>query len=265
MESSSAPKHKQEEPITPPADDEPNAKKRKRDGLDESDPKLREFLEVMDPGRAPKRARDDDVMAAAVRDDVPQPPIPEDESDDEYEDIPAKISKPPVSPVVDQSRSDDTTAPLAEPAPPEPQAPPDAEEEELRNAGATDDEWLRSRTNRLLDLVDPDDPHFAAQKPPASAPQSQIPAASTGPNEETAEEPTTVLEDPDPRPARVQDGETPADVIERTRRLFVRNLPYNATEDDLRAHFGAYGSLEEVSKGVKTSSPNFFVFLPQSL
>lgn len=250
-EPSKAPRPRQEEPLTPP-NEETSAKKRKRNGLDEADPKLREFLEVMDPGRAPKRARDDALMPTAGQADTAQPPLPEDESDDEYENIPAKISKPPVPLEVDHPRGDETAA-LADPPPPPPappaelQPPPDAEEEP-RNFGTTDDEWLRSRTNRLLDLVDPDDPHFAAQRAPAPAdePLRQIPAAATGPNEETRADPIPLLEVPEPRPAGLQDGETAADVIERTSRLFVRNLPYTATEDDLIAHFGSFGSLEEV-------------------
>ena len=216
----------------------------------------------MDPGRAPKRARDDALTPTAGQADTAQPPIPEDESDDEYENIPAKISKPPVPLEVDHPRGDETAA-LADLPPPsappaELQPPPDAEEEP-RNFGTTDDEWLRSRTNRLLDLVDPDDPHFAAQRAPAPTdePLRQIPAATTGPNEETRADSIPVLEVPEPRPAGLQDGETAADVIERTSRLFVRNLPYTATEDDLIAHFGSFGSLEEVREEQTTSLPQY--------
>jgi multiple RNA-binding domain-containing protein 1 len=36
------------------------------------------------------------------------------------------------------------------------------------------------------------------------------------------------------------------DAIRESGRLFVRNLPYTATEDDLRTHFEKYGTLEEV-------------------
>jgi multiple RNA-binding domain-containing protein 1 len=34
--------------------------------------------------------------------------------------------------------------------------------------------------------------------------------------------------------------------IRRTSRLFVRNLPYSATQEDLRAAFEQFGTLEEV-------------------
>ena len=36
------------------------------------------------------------------------------------------------------------------------------------------------------------------------------------------------------------------EAIQANGRLFVRNLPYTATEDDLRKHFEPYGALEEV-------------------
>lgn len=35
--------------------------------------------------------------------------------------------------------------------------------------------------------------------------------------------------------------------IRNTRRLYLRNLPYSATEDDVTEHFAAFDGLEEVS------------------
>ena len=41
-------------------------------------------------------------------------------------------------------------------------------------------------------------------------------------------------------------GDDTEEQIKKSGRLFVRNLPYTATEDDLKAHFEKYGVLEEV-------------------
>jgi multiple RNA-binding domain-containing protein 1 len=46
-------------------------------------------------------------------------------------------------------------------------------------------------------------------------------------------------------------------VIAETGRLFIRNLPYTAADDDLRAAFEAYGQVEDahvvVDKGTRRS------------
>jgi multiple RNA-binding domain-containing protein 1 len=74
---------------------------------------------------------------------------------------------------------------------------------------------------------------------------------------------TTLIVDPVEQPSLLNDESlseqdlTPADEpkdkpdpileeISKNGRLFVRNLPYTATEDDLRNHFQPFGSLEEV-------------------
>jgi RNA recognition motif-containing protein len=40
------------------------------------------------------------------------------------------------------------------------------------------------------------------------------------------------------------------DAIKENGRLFVRNLPYTASEDDLRELFAVYGTLEEVRANI---------------
>ncbi len=60
------------DPIEQPAAAErgdASQRKRKREDLDEADPKLQEFLEVMNPGQAPKRMREQ-------QEDVTTEPLP---------------------------------------------------------------------------------------------------------------------------------------------------------------------------------------------
>src|SRR5690606_22334406 len=93
------------------------------------------------------------------------------------------------------------------------------------SADATDDDWLRSRTNRLLDLVDPDDPEFAARA------VSSAPAAAATFIPETKEpahaESIADADGPDHgAPVPAEDTEDAIKQVEKTRRLFLRNLSY---------------------------------------
>ncbi|OIW26116.1 hypothetical protein CONLIGDRAFT_518689 [Coniochaeta ligniaria NRRL 30616] len=229
-------------PLTPPSED-PSLKKRKRDDLDEADPKLQEFLEVMDPKHASKKLREDIGVSGEV--EMAPPPV-EDESDGEYEEIPAKGPKAVAKetpPVV----ANDESVP-----PPQPETVPEVPAPEVVKeappTGATDDDWLRSRTNRLLDLVDPDDPSFAARNAPAAdAAPLQIPTTAGPSTEEGQPVQDTTVDHPE-GPAEPEDGDTAETLIQKTARLFVRNLPYTATEDNLRTRFEKFGAIEEVCK-----------------
>jgi multiple RNA-binding domain-containing protein 1 len=97
-----------------------------------------------------------------------------------------------------------------------------ADGEELK---ASDSDWLRSRTNRVLDLVEPaGDPQVENQT------QDQVLDA-----EEMELEAAPETQD-----------ETSDDLPVPHGRLFIRNLPFEASEDDLRTLLTPYGHLEEV-------------------
>lgn len=196
--------------------------------------------------------------SAAVPDAVVEEPpskvqameMPEGLSDDEYEVVPKKPrSKSPPKVVA------------AQPVPP-PMAVPQTAEEPVAaevpvpaapaiNPDATDDDWLRSRTNRLLDLMDPEDmPIETTTANTASvAPNTTTDSAPEGDAEPTAMEGDGEGsgEDTAAQPGVKDDTDAVIEKIKSNGRLFVRNLPYSATEDDLREHFKPYGSLEEVS------------------
>lgn len=221
-------------------DEDANAKKRKRDDVDESDPKLKEYLNVMRPGQATS-SRLEGIQDQTLQDeDVEMPPLPvEAESDDEYEEIPARKGKRQKEDAQDETMSD-----AAVEVPVESQEPTPAEAATIapRNTDATDDDWLRSRTNRLLDLVDPDDAVAMAAKPTSTAPRLEEPA-SEHPPADAADEAVdlAVLEVESP------DADDATEQIRQTARVFVRNLPFKATEAELRQHFEKYGVVDEVS------------------
>lgn len=217
------------------------SKKRKRSALDEAaDPKLGEFLEVMNPG---KKQRDD----LAVQDDehpaeaVPPPATAE--SDDEYEDLPYRNRKS------DGGRSHETglEAPVWS-------SPTDKvvildDDVPLREApavavDASDESWLRSRTNRLLDLVDADDLSLVKQIATVAPPVDHAVNEEVNENQSGAE--AAGEDDGAETPAGDQDNDSSVDLISKTARIFVRNLPYTATEDDIHGHFSKFGSVQEV-------------------
>lgn len=225
------------------ADD--NGKKRKREGVDKPDPKLKEYLDMMRPGQATSSKLEGIYgQQPSEQKDVDMAVVPVDsESDDEYETIPAKKPKHHGEAVEE--------APAAQVHVPSPVVdPPQAVDQDMPDAkgpaDATDDDWLRSRTNRLLDLVDPDD---QSALPPRPAPPSRAPAVTSGPSPPAEVELEHVpLEGPGEPAIERTDEETPTEQILRTGRLYVRNLNFKATEAELAKHFKKYGETEEVSK-----------------
>lgn len=215
--------------------------KRKRSQVEEDDVKLKEFLEVMQPANKAKK------WTASVEEDVSMEPptkvqaleVPEGESDGEYESVPKKTrQKTPPREVIVQ-----------EPVIGLPVATETTGEQPIQDAAlpdGTDDDWLRSRTNRLLDLIEPED---------IPAQNKAIDTVDTIPFETFDDEPPRVAnqeqslsyEDDVEQAEEVEKEDPIIAAIKSNGRLFVRNLPYTATEDDLRAHFAPYGTLEEVS------------------
>ncbi|KAM0475067.1 hypothetical protein ACHAPX_007199 [Trichoderma viride] len=246
--------------LRPHLKEEGNSKKRKREDLDESDPKLREFLRVMKQGKggvlADETNPDADMTGLATGGEAL---VEEGESDHEYEQIPKrqeKLRKTASSEanqnlVMNQRVSRDVTSdqgvqPVAKGVVADSVKPQEAEEAPQTSVDATDDDWLRSRTNRLLDLVDPDDL-------PQPAEQGAVDEAvrNDGENNDTAHSSHEVVMKDTPDQANDQGAnptaaDDPIAIISRTSRLFVRNLPYTATEGDLHQKFGEFGTLQEV-------------------
>ncbi|ORY54804.1 uncharacterized protein BCR38DRAFT_145735 [Pseudomassariella vexata] len=236
--------------VQPPETKEVNAKKRKRDLS--YDAKLQEFLGVMQPGKNPENS-------ALEVDEETNPrkivALSGEESDNEYEKIPSRnrsiveptTSKKVTTPsgaasnsIIPGDASGDTVS--------DAQDPPCA----LSGKAATDDDWLRLRTNRLLDLMDDDD--IAAipsrAEPSTSLPPTPVPTKSYAEPERTDE-----ADGDKPEPDSLEE-ETPLQSISRTRRLFIRNLSYKITEEDIRKFFEQYGSLEEVHLPMDRSGKN---------
>jgi multiple RNA-binding domain-containing protein 1 len=239
--------------------------KRKRELDVAADPKLQEFLEVMQPKLKTKAQLEAQHME--------EPPtkvqgieVPEGESDDEYEIVPKKARKDLPKPAVAGAPEPVASHTII---PPTPAVVPEVADIVVEQPSATneaaetvqpviatgevdDDDWLRSRTNRLLDIVEPEqlvvsvvDASTATIPPPvpttttnqseATGDAMDIDEAPEAPNQTTSEQVTTP-----------ETSDATMDAIRKNGRLFVRNLPYSATEDELRMHFEKYGAVEEV-------------------
>jgi len=234
---------------------EENALKRKREEA-EQDPKLKEFLEAyVPPSKTSIWANADAPLSSApvpMEDAVPEVVVPAEESDGEYQVIAkkAKSTQEPrdgptakqLTPEAGQMQEEPENVSHVGDAMEDVQdAPPMAEQ-----GPVTDDDWLRSRTNRVLDLVDDD------EMPPTSAPEPQ---ADVPDSPEPAVKQSGILP---PAEAQVSTAvPSEEDKIRETGRLYLRNLHFDVTEDELRLHFSKYGPLEEVRTVMSLSFTRF--------
>lgn len=259
------------------ADDEDGAgsKKRKREEPDKSDPKLQEYLRVMRSGKeslgADETAVDSDSLLAPTGSAV----VADGESDDEYVEVPSrkekqrKVDHPTKSGQVESQASSkrdlSSHSQVSTAQPPgmvaESTEPPQADQTQSIAVAteATDDDWLRSRTNRLLDLVDPDDLPGTAVGDQTGQPVGEV-VGNDNDNLHSEEDGSDDVENvvPQEDPGK-QDNDSSMDAISRTSRLFVRNLAYSATEDDIQEAFAKFGDLQEVSFSARSLFRFMFV------
>jgi multiple RNA-binding domain-containing protein 1 len=203
-------------------------------------------------------------------------PVAEAESDNEYEEAPSRkaksISQVSAQTVVPtESRQDPVDvavdAGLAQPNSMD--VDKSATEEGLLAAAPTadDDDWLRQRTSRLLDLVD-DVEVSTGNARPAPVPREGVTPANPSPHK------ASVSPDPDPivgagvgqrtsAQPREDVKESAVDLVHKTARIFVRNLAYDVNQEELHEYFGNFGEIEEVSTFLLTSNFAYFMMNPR--
>ena len=231
-------------------------RKRKREDLAESkgNAKLQEFLEVMRPPSKSNIWENQDaetpqkpaLPTPVIEDDVAR--VAQSAEDHEYlvkkrkrekprEERDAVRAEPPVSVGLPEVE--------AETIPSDCDLSQEAKKEPLAQASAvTDAEWLRSRTSRLLGLMDDDDVKVTALAevaPTENANLLQVPQLVKDDNTSIAS-------------AQLDEGSgIEGTILENNTidngRLFVRNLTYTITEEDLRRRFDdqGHGTIQEVS------------------
>lgn len=239
-----------------------NLLKRKRDVpvVEEQDPKLKEFLDVYKP-KSKKAAWEPeelpaDAGAVAVQDVVDHVVTADAQSDDEYEQVPKKTKR---------SKRDDEPSAVEEQAAashsvleeqPASEQVTDPSTQQDPNMPVSDADWARSRTSRLLGLLDDDedeDTAAGAQKPASdvSSDDEMEVERPTRPVQVIEKAPEAAASIPTPPADEGSHSDQPADpeidAVRTSMRLFVRNLPYNVQKEDLQAEFASFGSLEDVS------------------
>ncbi len=110
-----------------------------------------------------------------------------------------------------------------------------SEQQRQKSDVTNDNEWLRAKTSRVLDLVE-SEPEAKIPEPPISSERIDEPIAN--PQDEEEEELST-LGAPGPAPSQESDPSS-------AERLFVRNLPYSANETEIENLFSKFGQLKEV-------------------
>ncbi|KAF2236025.1 multiple RNA-binding domain-containing protein 1 [Viridothelium virens] len=235
--------------------------KRKRDarGGDVQDPRAEEFLGIMQPTSKTNRTLSASDIPSASKKQVfngfnqAESIAPHhNSSDDEYQ----VVGKPKQG-KQDQSHAEEEQAPLEDDNDANGQGVAnrlgEAEDRENRKiavqGGEDDDDWLRNHTNRVLDLVDEDMEQSARHQDTSSQAEekkSELHVSERADDEtnENGEHPED-LEGPH-RPRTDLGGNADVDTIMSTGRLFVRNIAYDATANDLKSRFQDFGNLDEV-------------------
>jgi multiple RNA-binding domain-containing protein 1 len=210
--------------------------KRKRASLEneETNPKLKEFLGVMQAS-AKSRTWQNEATDGVENTLVKSALAENDSSDEEMQTIGTKTAR-----TVPRVPSVPETVTHSEPV-----LVVDATEKALDIGhdapGQTNDDWLRSRTSRLLDLEEDEEREARLQDEKDIVTPEDTHAAPdilATPVEETEQEVD--------EPRESEELESHAAIARGRGRLYLRNLPFTATEDELRGHFATYGTLEEV-------------------
>lgn len=144
--------------------------------------------------------------------------------------------------MVRQTGGEDTTAAIPKTnqaeRPSSPQSTQDMDEgNALLDKNASDADWMRGKTNRLLDLVEND------HEPSSGSAASHAPSA-TSPLMRASDSKSPVKSDSQ----ETSPGDVTQPELVPNARLFLRNLPFNTTHDSLRSIFSPYGTISDVSQ-----------------
>lgn len=235
------------------AAEEAKRKKQKQKAVvvDESNSKLKEFLEVFDTRKEVQSWANDDVLKDVNTVAEEQAAIPkqlveeaERESDDEYENLPNNDEN--------EDEGEEKMMSLSDMTAPTPVAPQNNDVDEdmddapieddglAANTAVSDFDWLKQRQKRIKELAAGEDSTTTGKGPETI--KSDEPEESVFSETVEAEEPVY----------EKSEQEINEDKVRSSGRLFLRNLLYSSTEDDFRNLFSKYGELEEVHLAIDT-------------
>ncbi|OJJ86562.1 RNA-binding ribosome biosynthesis protein MRD1 [Aspergillus glaucus CBS 516.65] len=224
-----------------------NLKRKREEDQAKHDSRLQEYLSVMQHPSKTKTWANDDIPRPA-EEHVPAPEQPEMEPSQDVAasqrkkakvDGPAQVSHAPKEQekaqpepmVIDQSGNEEN-------------AENEQDASEKQAEPVSDSDWLRSKTSRLLGLLDEDEQAEFDTKPeePAASPVKARVEQKPAPVEESEPEDTEMAETEE----QVEEHDPNVEHVRNSARLFVRNLPYDTTETDLEPTFSPFGKVDEI-------------------
>jgi len=216
---------------------------------------------------------DPDVMKAANAEiDHVKVDLPEGESDSEYENVPKKAKSTAAGKSVQQPLASEPAVNTAMDVD-DPAATAAVKQDDMQQEDATtnivsttvsDDDWLRSRTSRLLGLAENDDDDAqTAPAPTTSLPPVQPVEAESEfggfEDDPSTNDKATPVSAGDAGSTDLVPVNELEEKIRQSQRLYIRNLSYQVKEDTLRETFDGFGNLDEVSQVFLSSPQAFFV------
>ncbi|TQS39162.1 hypothetical protein Golomagni_00317 [Golovinomyces magnicellulatus] len=218
--------------------------KRKRNTTDDSQQKLREYLDVMLPPSKNTKWDTNNPNPELESDTVTKQDVKQSQSNEThktYEDLVRQHEKLDSDLSKQKKLEDKALVNLPTDA---------ASTEKTAISSLTDEEWLRGRTNRLLDLVEPED---TIEKVSKDEPKPDIELKLA----DTISIPTPIEERKVSTSAQepISDcgNNLDTEFLKKSARIFVRNLPYSATEEDLQNHFSSSGIPKQIHISVDAS------------
>jgi len=135
---------------------------------------------------------------------------------------------------------------------PAPNLDPPAQKESAEAQGDKSDmDWMRSRTSRLLGLVEDDDDDDDEERPITQQISGGKPAVTSTPTaalavNDTSDSRNKVLHPTEDSSQEEETAEAEDDAILGSGRLFLRNLAYSVTEEEIRELLAPDGDIQEV-------------------
>ncbi|KAL4989503.1 hypothetical protein BDW68DRAFT_156435 [Aspergillus falconensis] len=231
-----------------PSDSSGSNLKRKRDGETVKDPKTQEYLSLLQqPSKTRTWANDDQLPAPVETNSHPQeqPTDVDDKVELTYaQRKKAKLGQDPneasrASVNVGHSPTADEGDVL--PVPEKDTEEPEGSQED--QVPVSDSDWLRSKTSRLLGLLDEDEQETFAPPVPVT---SHTPVTQPNVEQPGAESPEKPSVDDLAKAPTAAEVDTNIENIRISARLFIRNLSYETTELDLEPVFSPFGKIEEI-------------------
>ncbi|OJJ62392.1 hypothetical protein ASPSYDRAFT_28031 [Aspergillus sydowii CBS 593.65] len=236
-----------------PSDATGSTLKRKRDGENvPQDPKTQEYLSlIQQPSKTRTWANDDQIPAPLETDSHSKEQRAEVDGDTQEEMTYAQRKKarmgqdPRESSHTSENAGHSQAADEdAQPVPEKDEEKQEAQPEDQPQAPVSDSDWLRSKTSRLLGLLDEDE-QAAFEQPAAPVDDTPVADSDVGmPNAPSPEKPAVNDSEKAPTAAEV---DTNIENIRISARLFIRNLSYETRESDLEPLFSPFGKIEEPS------------------